>query len=139
MNVRLRVAVAYVRAVCGALLFSRRDAVRADLEMKAQLAEARTRAAARGDAEGEPEIVMWAGLPHQKLHCPNHDECHACQRLGYHLEPVPRGESHGGAGGGDDDTPQCEASYPGIPGTCIFTAGQHPDYHQAPDGWRWRA
>lgn len=46
--------------------------------------------------------------------------------------------SHGGAGGGDDDTPQCEASYPGIPGTCIFTAGpHHPDHHQAPDGWRW--
>lgn len=45
---------------------------------------------------------------------------------------------HGGAGGGDDDTPQCEASYPGIPGTCIFTEGpQHPDHHQAPDGWKW--
>ena len=44
-------------------------------------------------------------------------------------------QPHGGAGGGDDDTPQCQVTS-GLP--CIFVAGPaHPDHHQDARGTKW--
>lgn len=60
------------------------------------------------------------------------DLCTVCFSLAY-AEPERARVDHAaiGAGGGDDDTPQCQATYPGA-GKCVFVEGAgHPDYHLA--------